>query len=102
MVVTVGYFGVVACATSSTHHPYPGVGDQRLASRPADARPRSQEFANLTGKAKQAKSGEQKAKYQIEKIQKPNPAEIEAVIARVKQSNIEQRDVELIERLLRT
>jgi hypothetical protein len=37
-----------------------------------------------------------------EEIPKTNPAEIEAVIARVKQSNIEQRDVELIERLLRT
>ncbi len=34
-----------------------------------------------------------------EEIPKTNPAEIEAVIARVKQSNIEQRDVELIERL---
>jgi len=37
-----------------------------------------------------------------EEIPKTNPAEIEAAIARVKQSNIEQRDVELIERLLRT
>ena len=37
-----------------------------------------------------------------EEIPKTNLAEIEAAIARVKQSNIEQRDVELIERLLRT
>jgi hypothetical protein len=37
-----------------------------------------------------------------EEIPKTNPAEIEAVIARVKQSDIEQRDVALIERLLRT
>lgn len=37
-----------------------------------------------------------------EEIPKTNPAEIEAIIARVKQSNIEQRDVELIERPLRT
>jgi hypothetical protein len=37
-----------------------------------------------------------------EEIPKTNPAEIEAAIDRVKQSNIEQRDVELIERLLRT
>ena len=36
------------------------------------------------------------------RFRKPIPPEIEAVIARVKQSNIEQRDVELIERLLRT
>lgn len=37
-----------------------------------------------------------------EEIPKTNPTEIEALIARVRQSNIEQRDVELIERLLRT
>src|SRR5262249_45983126 len=46
MVVTVGYFEFVACATSSMH-PYPGVGDQRLASRPADARPRSPALAGV-------------------------------------------------------
>jgi hypothetical protein len=37
-----------------------------------------------------------------EKIPKTNPTEIEALIERVRQSNIETRDMELIERLLRT
>jgi chorismate mutase len=37
-----------------------------------------------------------------EEIPKTDPAEIEAVIERLKQSNIDRRDVELIERLLRT
>src|SRR5262249_30117773 len=46
--------------------------------------------------------GDESRREKGKEIQKTTPAEIEAAIDRVKQSNIEQRDVELIERLLRT